>query len=168
LFIDALFVHPLAQPTLCSIFALALARCKGSGLVASDPSPSGETGSLWSINTRRARKAPINFALAPVNQIRPREKEASTKRPAAAGDGTGHGQAAEPAISPSVKLHDTIATRLGAVKLPEGVTPEEIATLRFVDALHEDALRFMDMTEEDIQEEYRRAGKLHRYDPDKE
>jgi hypothetical protein len=26
----------------------------------------------------------------------------------------------------------------------------------------------MDMTEEDIQEEYRRAGKLHRYDPDKE
>jgi hypothetical protein len=103
-----------------------------------------------------------------VNQIRPREKEASTKRPAAAGDGTDHGQAAEPAISPSVKLHDTIATRLGAVKLPEGVTPEEIATLRFVDALHEDALRFMDMTEEDIQEEYRRAGKLHRYDPDKE
>jgi hypothetical protein len=93
------------------------------------------------------------------------EKEASTKSP---GDATSHGQAAEPATSPSVKLPDTIATSLGTVKLPEGVTPEEIATLRSVDALHEDALRSMDMTEEDIQEEYRWAGKLHRYDPDKE
>jgi hypothetical protein len=72
---------------------------------------------------------------SPVNQIRSREK-AWRKRQA---------QKSPAATSPSVKLS-------------EGITPEEIAIRRFVNALHED------MTEE----EYRRAGKLHRYDPDKE
>uniref|UniRef100_J3KXG4 Uncharacterized protein n=1 Tax=Oryza brachyantha TaxID=4533 RepID=J3KXG4_ORYBR len=45
---------------------------------------------------------------------------------------------------------------------------ESAARLDFLRAALDDVLRYIEMTEEDVVEEYRRAGKLHKYDPDKE
>ena len=42
------------------------------------------------------------------------------------------------------------------------------ALLAFSKAVRADIKRYMDMEEEDVVEEYRRAGKLHNYDEDKE
>ncbi|KAF7078308.1 hypothetical protein CFC21_082768 [Triticum aestivum] len=42
------------------------------------------------------------------------------------------------------------------------------ATLAFVKAAHADAMLYLDMEEEDVEEEYRRAGRLHTYDQDNE
>ncbi|KAL6627227.1 hypothetical protein ACP70R_030953 [Stipagrostis hirtigluma subsp. patula] len=51
------------------------------------------------------------------------------------------------------------------------LTPEErreAAKREFIRAAIADAEEYMEMTEEEVVEEYRRAGKLHRYDPDNE
>jgi hypothetical protein len=48
---------------------------------------------------------------------------------------------------------------------PKQHTPELLA---FVWAQIEDGERYADMKEKDVVEEYRRAGRLHTYDPDKE
>jgi hypothetical protein len=45
---------------------------------------------------------------------------------------------------------------------------ERMAALRFIKAAHEDALLYADTPEEVVEEEYRRAGNLHKYDPDTE
>ncbi|KAF7035683.1 hypothetical protein CFC21_046506 [Triticum aestivum] len=42
------------------------------------------------------------------------------------------------------------------------------ALLSFGRAAHAEAMRYSDMEEEEVVEEYRRAGKLHTYDVDKE
>ncbi|KAM3364569.1 hypothetical protein ACQJBY_014741 [Aegilops geniculata] len=42
------------------------------------------------------------------------------------------------------------------------------ALVAFGKAAHAEAMRYSDMEEEDVVEEYRRAGKLHAYDQDKE
>uniref|UniRef100_M8BYB3 Uncharacterized protein n=1 Tax=Aegilops tauschii TaxID=37682 RepID=M8BYB3_AEGTA len=44
----------------------------------------------------------------------------------------------------------------------------EAQRLAFGKAAHADAKRYIDMEKEDVVEEYRRAGKLHSYDPDNE
>uniref|UniRef100_A0A0E0JFD2 Uncharacterized protein n=1 Tax=Oryza punctata TaxID=4537 RepID=A0A0E0JFD2_ORYPU len=45
------------------------------------------------------------------------------------------------------------------------MTVEQEATKTFLRALIADVHQYIDMTEEDVVEEYRRAGKLHTYDP---
>ncbi|KAL6627214.1 hypothetical protein ACP70R_030940 [Stipagrostis hirtigluma subsp. patula] len=45
---------------------------------------------------------------------------------------------------------------------------ERIAALEFVKAALREVERFVDTPDEDIVEEYRRAGRLHTYDPDNE
>ena len=42
------------------------------------------------------------------------------------------------------------------------------ALVAFGKAAHPEAMRYSDMEEEDVVEEYRRAGKLHAYDQNKE
>ena len=42
------------------------------------------------------------------------------------------------------------------------------ALVAFGKAAHAEAMRYSDMEEEEVVEEYRRAGKLHTYDQDKE
>lgn len=61
-------------------------------------------------------------------------------------------------------------TSSGAVvRLHRKMTPEErTAAQRFLRAVYKDALRYIAMTEEEVEEEYRLAGKLHKYDPDME
>ena len=49
------------------------------------------------------------------------------------------------------------------------MTPEEwSAAMAFIEAAVDDLMVYMDMTEEDVEDEYRRAGKLHKYDPEME
>lgn len=49
------------------------------------------------------------------------------------------------------------------------ITQEErAAAMKFFKAAHEDALLYLHTDEEDTEEEYRRAGRLHVYDPDTE
>ena len=79
----------------------------------------------------------------------------------AAGERKGRGETPE-AASPSAGQNVVAAAH-------RKITHEEkMAALRFIKAAHEDALRYIDMTEEEVEEEYRRAGKLHVYDPDTE
>jgi len=77
----------------------------------------------------------------------------------AAGERKGRGETPE-AASPSAGQNVVAAAH-------RKITHEEkMAALRFIKAAHEDALRYIDMTEEEVEEEYRRAGKLHVYDPE--
>lgn len=55
-----------------------------------------------------------------------------------------------------------------APEVEKWTAAEKEATLAFFRAANAEAAKYMEMTEEDVVEEYRRAGKLHRYDPDKE
>ncbi|KAG2586886.1 hypothetical protein PVAP13_5NG087062 [Panicum virgatum] len=49
------------------------------------------------------------------------------------------------------------------------MTPEEwSAAMAFIEAAVDDLMVYMDMKEEDVEDEYRRAGKLHKYDPEME
>ncbi|KAF8704939.1 hypothetical protein HU200_031183 [Digitaria exilis] len=49
------------------------------------------------------------------------------------------------------------------------MTPEErSAAMAFIWAAIRDLEEYMDMTEEDLEDQYRRAGKLHKYDPEME
>jgi hypothetical protein len=51
----------------------------------------------------------------------------------------------------------------------EDMTPEEWnAASAYLSALFEDYKVYRDMSEDDVEEEYRRAGKLHMYDPETE
>lgn len=52
--------------------------------------------------------------------------------------------------------------------LEKWTAAEQEAAKAFLRALIADAHQYMEMTEEEVVEEYRRAGKLHRYDPDTE
>ena len=71
----------------------------------------------------------------------------------AAGFARGHGKGAGTSSGATVRLH-------------RKMTPEErTAAQRFLSAVYEDALRYIAWTEEDVEEEYRLAGKLHKYDP---
>ncbi|KAL6627215.1 hypothetical protein ACP70R_030941 [Stipagrostis hirtigluma subsp. patula] len=73
----------------------------------------------------------------------------------------GHGKTAESEAMPGVG-GSGVASRQKA-------TPEErAATMRFLQAAFEDTKQYAAMTEEEVEDEYRRAGKLHTYDPDKE
>jgi hypothetical protein len=48
-------------------------------------------------------------------------------------------------------------------------TPEQRrVALAFMRAVIDDLKEYMAMTEEDVEEQYRRAGKLHKYEPEKE
>lgn len=44
----------------------------------------------------------------------------------------------------------------------------EAQKLAFGKAAHAEGMHYIDMEEDDVVEEYRRAGKLHTYDPDNE
>ncbi|CAM0871151.1 unnamed protein product [Alopecurus aequalis] len=50
----------------------------------------------------------------------------------------------------------------------EHMAARRAAQEAFLQAGYTDCIRYMLMEEEDVVEEYRRAGKLHTYDPDKE
>jgi hypothetical protein len=78
----------------------------------------------------------------------------------AAGERKGRGETSD-AASPSSGRNIDAARR----KITH---QERMAALRFIKAAHEEALRYIAMTEEEVEEEYRRAGKLHVYDPDTE
>jgi len=81
---------------------------------------------------------------------------------AAAGERKGRGE-----TSPSEAASPSAGSNVVAAR--QKITyQEKMAALRFIKAAHEDAVRYIDMTEEEVEEEYRRAGKLHVYDPDTE
>ncbi|KAL6627216.1 hypothetical protein ACP70R_030942 [Stipagrostis hirtigluma subsp. patula] len=84
------------------------------------------------------------------------EKEEASSRSPAAKPGHAHGKTAESEAKPAV------ASR-------KKLTPEErAAAMRFLQAGFEDAKQYEAMTDDEVREEYRRAGRLHAYDPDNE
>lgn len=58
---------------------------------------------------------------------------------------------------------------VGAERKKKKITPEErAAAMKFFEAAYQEAKQYNAMTEEEVEDEYRRAGKLHTYDPDNE
>nr|CAB3471816.1 unnamed protein product [Digitaria exilis] len=65
-----------------------------------------------------------------------------------------------------------VAISVGSSAPPRGTkqwTPQELAAAKlFARAAVENVEAYMELTEADVEEEYRRAGKLHKYEPAKE